>query len=309
MKIEGQYVSLTAKAASLELNISREAVRFLKEERSGSSFSVIPLRLGSTSVEMEEVRDPEEEIVKRLLELITGREVRSLSLKEITDTKLPQVEEPKFGAQYSREEISAKVNELRFYAYGEVRTGDGRRIEFQVELNLFNLGLRVEKEIARFGSLAFVDPLIINLDGSPDLLSSSEFEFDLEGDGNKERIPYLAKGKGFIFFDRNGNGSVDGGEIVGVRTGDAFAELRDLDEDGNEWIDEGDGAFEKLKVWIKNAQEDRVLTLSQVGVGALYTGDVEEFFNLGNRAIVRNLGIFLTERGTAGVLTKLDFVV
>ncbi|WP_457601150.1 hypothetical protein [Hydrogenivirga sp.] len=309
MRVAEHEVSLSASVSYVKFKLRKESVRVIESEGERNSFGVVPLRKELEPLSTEEVTDVKEMIVKKLLELLTGRKIKTLSFRELTDNELPLVEEPQFGAEYRREELSLKVNTLEFYAYGVVRTEDGRRIEFQVEISLFNLELELEEESVRTGSLALVDPLVIDLSGSPQLLSSSEFEFDLEGDGAKESVPYLAKGKGFIFFDRNDNERADGGEIVGVRSGDAFGELRSMDEDGNGWIDTGDGAFGKLKVWVKNPTEDKVLSLSRLGVGALYTGSAGTLFNLEGRGLVRNLGIYLKENGDAGLLTKLDFVV
>ena len=307
MRVEDSHVSLGGEVQSLEFSFQRRSITFIREEPRKNPFGVIPIRVKMQPIQVDSVEDAKELIVKKLIELLTGKKVKTLSIEDLTSTELPPVNEPQFGAVYEEENVSVKANRLNFFAYGEVRTKDGRVFRFEVNFKLFNMELKVSDKTVRSGSVALVDPLIIDLNGSPELLSPARFEFDINGDGKKEKVPLLAEGKGFIFFDRNSNNRVDRGEIVGVRTGDAFSELSSLDSDGNGWPDEGDPAFSRLKVLLRNAREDRVVSLSQLGVGALYTGSFKTVFNLGSTGVLKNLGLYLTESGNSGVLAKVDF--
>ena len=310
MRVQDSSVSLGGKVQSLDFKFQKRSITFIRENNSRKDpFGVTPLRVQWEPLKGESVEDVKELIVKKLIELLTGKKIKTLSLQDITSTDFPPVEEPKFGAVYREDSVEVSANKLDFYAYGEVRTGDGRRIRFQVSLSISNLEVVTSSKTVRSGSLALVDPLIVDLNGSPEFLSPAKFEFDLDGDGVSEQIPVLAKGKGFIFFDANNNGRPDGGEIVGSRTGDAFSELRGLDLDRNSWLDEGDETFRKLRIWLKNTSEDMVLTLRQAGIGALYTGSFETLFNLDDSGILRNLGLYLTESGGSGILAKVDFKV
>ena len=62
---------------------------------------------------------------------------------------------------------------------------------------------------ALFGQ-ATKDPLVINFSGSAAQLTDQFFRFDLDGDGQQENLPTLASGSGYLFFDRNGDGRMDG---------------------------------------------------------------------------------------------------
>ena len=309
MRVEDSQVSLTGNVHSLEFSLQRRSITFVSKESQKNPFGVVPIRVKMEPIQADSMEDAKELIVKKLIELLTGEKVKTLSIEDLTSTELPPVEEPQFGAVYEEENLSIKANRLDFFAYGEVRTKDGKVVRFEVNFSLFNLELDVSAKSVRSGSVALVDPLIIDLNGSPDLLSPAKFEFDINGDGNKEKVPLLAEGKGFIFFDRNSNNRVDGGEIVGVRSGDAFSELRSLDSDGNGWLDEDDPAFGRLRVWLKNPRKDRTVGLSQLGVGALYTGSFNTVFDLENFGVLKNLGIYLTESGGSGILAKVDFKV
>ncbi len=307
MKVEDSQVSFGGKVQSLEFSLIRRSISFIKEESQKDPFGVVPLRGKVEPISTENVEDVKELIVKKLIELLTGRKIKTLSIEDFTSPKLPPVEEPKVGAVYREDRIEIEANRLDFFAYGEVRTKDGRVFRFEVNMSLFNLEIEVSNKTVRSGSVALVDPLIIDLSGSPELLSPARFEFDLDGDGDKESVPLLAEGKGFVFFDANENGKPDGGEIVGTRTGDAFSELRTLDSDKNGWIDEGDQAFNRLRVWLKNYGVDKVMSLSQLGVGALYTGSFGTLFDLEGSGVLKNLGLYITESGDAGTLAKVDF--
>ena len=309
MRVENSQVSLAGNVQRLEFKLQRRSITFFKEKFQKDPFGVTPLRVKTEPVSAESVEDVKELVVKKLVELLTGRKIKTLSIQDLTNTKLPPVEEPRFGAVYEEENLSLKADRLNFFAHGEVRTKDGRVFRFEVSFSLFNLELDVSTRSVRSGSVALVDPLVIDLNGSPELLSPARFEFDLDGDGDREGVPLLAEGKGFIFFDRNSNNRADGGEIVGVRSGDAFAELRAYDEDGNGWLDEGDASFNRLKVWLKSPGEDRTVSLSQLGVGALYTGSFNTMFDLKSSGVLRNLGLYLTESGDSGILAKVDFKV
>lgn len=310
MRVQDSSVSLNGNVKSLEFRSQKRSLTFIRENNSTKDpFGVTPLRSELDPLKGESVEDVKDLIVKKLIELLTGRKIKTLSLQDITSTDLPPVEEPKFGAVYREDSVEVSANKLDFYAYGEVRTEDGRRIRFKVSLSLNNLEVRTSSKTVRSGSLALVDPLIVDLEGSPEFLSPAKFEFDLDGDGASENIPMLGKGKGFIFFDTNDNGKPDGGEIVGTKTGDAFSELRRLDLDRNSWLDEGDESFKKLRVWLKSPSEDKVLTMSQAGIGALYTGSFRTLFDLEGSGILRNLGLYLTESGGSGILAKVDFKV
>lgn len=309
MRVEDSQVSFGGGVRFFDLSFRKESIRFIEEEKSENSFGVIPVRFEMDPISAESVEDARELLVKKILEMLTGKKIKTLSINDITRSDIEPIEEPKFGAEYRKEELSVEVSALDFYAYGFIKTKEGEVINFEVSLKLLNVEVEVSSESVRSGSLALVDPLIIDLSGSPDLLSPAKFEFDLEGDGKKENIPYLAGGKGFVFFDMNKNDVADGGEIIGVKSGDAFSELKNLDVDNNGWIDEGDGVFEDLKVWIKNIQEDRVVSLKDLGVGALYTGSLDTFFKIRDSGVIGDLGVYVTESGDAGTLAKVDFLV
>lgn len=160
----------------------------------------------------------------------------------------------------------------------------------------------------------FFDPLVLNFDGELPDLDTKEFSFDIDCDGKNDQISMLKKGSGFLALDKNNNGSVDDGtELFGPLNGNGFTDLKQYDSDKNGWIDENDPIFNKLRVWMKNKDEDNLVALGEVGIGAIYLGSSQGQFELKNSETnesmgrIRGNGLFLNEDGTSGFMTQIDF--
>lgn len=199
---------------------------------------------------------------------------------------------------------------------GRVRTADGREITLRLELEMrreFEMHL---SERLRLGTAQRKDPLIVNFSGTSAQLSDQTFSIDLDGDGTADRAHFAAAGSGFLVFDRNGDGIVnDGSELVGARSGDGFADLGQLDDDGNGWVDEGDRAYTVLRIWTRDAAgKDRLQGLNDAGVGAISVSAIASPFALRDseniaRGDVRSTGLYLTEDGKAGSIQQIDLLV
>lgn len=193
---------------------------------------------------------------------------------------------------------------------GRVKTCDGRDIDFNFAVAMereFDSEVAYEEE----GKLVLRDPLVLSFDGQAAELTEQRIDFDLDADGQPERIPGLAAHCGFLVFDRNGNGKADnGGELFGVASGNGFADLSELDADRNGWIDEADPAFAQLAVWSGEGFD----TLAKRGVGALCTAAVDAPFALKNGSNqllgqIRSAGVYLSEAGQAGLMQQVDLAV
>lgn len=200
-----------------------------------------------------------------------------------------------------------------FRSSGYAVTEDGRSISFDVE---FAMSRSFSERFESLTSETYVltDPLIINLDSNVTSVSDKKFSFDLDGDGEKEEISFAGEGSGFLALDLNGNGVIDdGSELFGTKSGNGFADLAAYDEDGNGWIDENDDVYAKLSVWVKDADgNDKLLTLKEANVGAIYLGNVSTEFSLNDGAtnetngVMRRSGVYLKESGGAGTLSHVD---
>jgi len=219
------------------------------------------------------------------------------------------------GVVYQRQERYQEQETMRFQAVGVVRTEDGREIEFSVAMNMSREFVQ-ESNLDLQAGTKKVDPLVINFDGKSAELSQTRFEFDLDNNGTTEQIASLRPGSGYLALDRNGDGSINNGsELFGPSSGRGFAELAAYDEDGNNFIDEGDSIYKQLRIWTTN--EDGSTQLAALGdknVGAIFLGHVSSPFQLkdtNNQSLgeVVNSGIYLKEDGGVGVVQEINLTV
>ena len=259
-------------------------------------------------------------LLKAIVQQLTGRLMdvfEEKDMQEADDSASTEAAPTRDGGPALRVTVSreyAESESMQFGAAGTVRTADGREINFAVSLSMQRSYVERSQVQMEFGSAPRLkDPLVINFDGQAASLSDGRYEFDLDADGEMDRIPGLSSGRAFLVLDRNGNGRVDdGSELLGALSGNGYADLRQFDSDGNGFIDEGDPVFAKLGVWRPEA--DGIRSLASTGVGALATAAVDTPFKLtdaGNQQTgqVRGSSIYLTESGRVGTTQQLDLVV
>ena len=200
-------------------------------------------------------------------------------------------------------------------AGGVVRTADGREINFSMDVSMSRQFMSNQSLSIRAGA-AMTDPLVINLSGAVGDLTEQKYSFDIDSDGDADQISFAGQGSGFLALDRNGDGTInDGGELFGTESGNGFKDLAAFDTDGNQWIDENDAVFDKLRIWMKDETgHDRLVALGQAGVGAIYLGNVSTEFAVKEAANtqqgqVRSSGMFLRENGMVGVIQQIDLAV
>jgi hypothetical protein len=271
---------------------------------------------------------PEIILVEKIVEMFTGRKVR-IRVPDISgeDTngqipslpaegvQQPQRERAGWGLEYDASVKEYERESLNFEMSGVIKTTDGREINVSLTLTLDREFVRESSISVRAGD-AMIDPLVINFAGTAAQLTDGTFAFDINADGAQESVHSLTPGSGYLVIDRNNDGVVnDGSELFGPGTGDGFAELREYDSDGNDWIDETDPAYRQIRVWDADSGGNMSLsTLSEKGVGAIHVGSVSAQFSLKDRANLlqgesKKVGIYLTENGTPGTIQELDLVV
>ena len=127
---------------------------------------------------------------------------------------------------------------------------------------------------------------------------SEGVEFDLLSNGKPVQTGWVSAGDGLLVMDRNGDQSInDGGELFGSSTllangtkaPDGYAALSELDSNKDGVINQADGAFAKLGVWIDSNSDGHsgsgeIKTLTELGIKQLSlqvtTGDVVDHGNL-----------------------------
>lgn len=214
---------------------------------------------------------------------------------------------------YRQESWYAEQENTTFSTTGTVKTTDGREIHFNVDLEMSRSFEEYFSEDVAMTNFSLCDPLVINMDVGSAELSDQKFYFDLDADGEEDEIAMLGSGSGYLALDKNGDGKInDGRELFGTSSGDGFKDLAEYDTDHNGWIDENDAVWSKLKIWTKDENgQDKLYTLGEKGVGAIYLGSASTDFTLANdtgstKGLIRRTGIFLYENGAAGTVQHLD---
>ncbi|MBK1641756.1 hypothetical protein CKO12_07705 [Chromatium okenii] len=128
-------------------------------------------------------------------------------------------------------------------------------------------------------SVETADPLVLDLSGAGITTSGVDagVQFDLNGDGQQERVSTAVGDTWLLALDRNGNAQIDDGrELFGDQHGAAhgFAELARYDADASGRadgvIDANDAVFSQLRL-LQLSQDgtQRTQTLAEAGVTAL----------------------------------------
>jgi len=253
----------------------------------------------TTQLELSEQDKQKLLLVQRMIEMLTGKKIKFYVLKEINleagksafanpIKAPPSAVQPRqgWGLEYDLRESCYEQQKMSFTAQGTVRTADGREINFSVQLNMSREFASQHNLTIRAGDAALVDPLVINFSGSAPSLTETKFSFDLDSDGHQDQISFVGPGSGLLALDLDGDGRINNGmELFGPSSGDGFAELARYDEDGNQWIDESDPIYERLRIWTKDQNGNDVLfALGQKNVGAIFLGNVSTLFDLKDQA-------------------------
>jgi len=254
-------------------------------------------------------------LIKHILDLLFGKKIKDLdteSMAAATGSSGYQI----VTVSTVNEEIYHEQEAFSFDASGVVKTADGREIDISLSIGMSREFTSYYAETTKQEIMQVCDPLVINLDNAPASLSDMKFYFDLDTDGVEEEISYLNSGSGYLALDKNEDGIInDGSELFGTQSGDGFKDLVAYDSDNNGWIDENDEIFDKLKIWVTNADGNSTLySLKEKDVGAIYLGSVNTQFSLNSsldnsvNGYIRKTGLFLYETGMPGSLQHVDLV-
>lgn len=210
----------------------------------------------------------------------------------------------------------AEMEHTAYQSQGCVKTQDGRKISFNVEVEM-SRAFCEKYDSLTMEDYVCVDPLVLNLEDNVGQISDQKFLFDLNADGTEEEISFTGKGSGFLALDKNKDGIInDGSELFGTTSGNGFKDLAAYDEDGNGWIDENDAIFNDLSIWTLDDKGEKVLiSLKDADVGAIYLGSASTEFSLKNEenhntnGVIRSTGVFLKESGGAGTIQHIDLTI
>jgi hypothetical protein len=273
----------------------------------------------------DENLDPRLSLIKRLIELYTGRKIEIIKQSAVNDETAVSAYTSNnadaadaaapagWGVRYDFQESYSESEQTGVAIKGIVRTTDGREIVFNLNVQMNRSYVEQTGISLRLGDAARIDPLVVNFNGAAAQLSDWKFDFDLNADGVLENIPFVAPGSGILVFDKNGDRQVnDGRELFGPATGNGFAELAVLDEDKNKWIDENDSAYAMLSIWQRDqAGNESLVPIAQTNIGALNVGYIDSPFDLKDQnnnlqGQILRTGFYLSNAQTAGSLQQLD---
>jgi hypothetical protein len=220
-----------------------------------------------------------------------------------------------WGFQYSMNESYSENEVLSFQSKGIIKTADGKEINFNVAINM-SRSFYEENHISIQAGDAPIDPLVINFDRKVAEFENTTFSFDLDSNGKIDQISQLKSGSGLLALDLNNDGIInDGKELFGPQSGDGFKELSKYDSDNNNWIDENDAIFNKLRIWVKDDNgNDKLFALGEKGIGAIYLGNIDTQFSIKdtknkNLAEVKATGVFVKENGQVGTIQHINYVI
>lgn len=342
MKISGSNINMSASREYRETYIKEEKLKMWVGKESGDILDISDqakkLQVGTCSeakevgekIEMSDQDKWKLYLLQKLLEAMTGKKVKFYGLAELPKaqtTDLPDIKvsgelahpeqvQQGWGIEYDSYEAYTEEEQISFGAEGIINTTDGKEIQFSLGL-IMSRDFAAETQIhIRAGDAKFVDPLVINFDGTGAELTPGRFSFDLNMDGNEEKISFVEGNRGLLVLDLNHDGEVnDGGELFGPQTGDGFSELARYDQDGNNWIDENDEVYDQLGIWTKAFDgTDQLTSLREKGVGAIYLANVNTLFSLKDeqnqlQGQVVKTGVYLKEEGAAGTVQQINLTV
>lgn len=343
MQIEQANILLNSQRKAAQKTTIKESLKAWVGERppaTGETGSRLPARPGQGAVEIslsdqgraaaktarseksaddaaDAISDPKLRMIKLLFERLYNLKFDVLSLDdEAAETDPPAANGREgWGVEYDYHETYYEAEQTSISASGLIKTADGQEIQFTLNLSMSREFMTEKEQHLRLGDAA-KDPLVINFDGTAAQLANTEFLFDLDIDGRAEQISFAGPNSGFLALDRNEDGRINNGsELFGPSTGHGFAELAAYDEDRNQWLDERDSAFARLRIWTKDGQgADHLASLADKGIGAIYLEPISSEFSLKDsqnqfQGQVRSTSVYLGENGSAGTVQQVDLAV
>lgn len=272
-------------------------------------------------------------VMRRLLEAMTGKRIQLVRTKAVStsqqsaevlrqaedtgaaETATTATQRAGWGYEIEIRRTHTETTSLDFSAQGSIATEDGKMISFDASFIAQSSSVQVESVNLRGGDAQLKDPLVLLYSGTQAELTQQVKSFDLDVDGKLDQLPSLANGA-YVARDVNHNGTIDdGSELLGALSGDGFADLTSLDEDGNGFIDRGDSSYDELYLFNPGGAADQQLTsLAKAEVLGLYTGSVSTPLELKSntgelQGRVRSTGIYVTEDAGVRPMEQIDLKV
>ncbi len=259
--------------------------------------------------------DPKLMRILRALEILTGKKIDMSMFKKLQAEPSEQPQRVGWGVNYSYEHHEVHDESLDFSAQGNVKTEDGRTMDFAVAVSMRNHS-EVHESVSFKAGDALIDPLVLNFGADTVTISDVKHKFDLDLDGKSDTFSFVGSGSGFLALDKNNDRKINNGsELFGPTKGNGFKELAAYDSDKNNWIDENDSIFNSLVLWTKDDEGvENLYTLKEKNVGAIYLGNVNTQFTLNDstqnmQGQLKESGVYLKESGGVGTMQEVDLKI
>jgi hypothetical protein len=283
------------------VTISREA-RFLATINSDSASIKIDFTMKAseekTSKEKTDFSDwsSDDPVMKKLLMILeylsdmTGKDLKSQFMKKFKDLSHSLKNEDNRELQMEKDITRARSLDMK--------------VSFTFDLKSGNTRVEVE------GAMA--DPLVLDLDS--DGIETTDLKkgvnFDINGDGNKEKTAFTTGGDGLLALDRNNDGQItSGSELFGDQNGaeDGFMELKKFDSNGDSIINREDSVFKDLKVFISTENNTELHSLDEFGINEILINGKKNagFYNNGN--YIKETAAFKRTDGSEGNIGEVYF--
>jgi len=279
-------------------------------------------------VELTPEDDAKLQLVIAMIEIITGKKIEFTNISNFeqpseaaTNAKQEAIESTEaitgeYGFAYHYSETYSESEQTQFTAQGIIQTADGKEIAINLELNMSRDFVSHHSVDIRAGAAQLKDPLVINFSGTAAQLTDEKIAFDIDADGAEDQISFVGPNSGFLALDKNNDGKInDGSELFGALSGNGFSDLAQFDEDNNNFIDENDSIYNKLRIWTRDPEgNNQLIALGRANVGAIYLGYSSTPFEIKDvdnqlQGIVRASGIYVGDDGSVGTVQQLDLVV
>ncbi|AWL12867.1 hypothetical protein HMF8227_02415 [Saliniradius amylolyticus] len=323
---DNDRVEISQMAAILE--------RMTRQELSiSAASSPLPSKIQSNS-SPESISDdnglpPKFRTLKFMIELLSGEKLdmsllnRLRSINESQNRSSPSIPEtPPRVSNNNEPEVTELVyvkeqsywsQENQFSASGKIELAGGQQLSFEFDSYFGQSFYSESTQLLTRDQLK--DPLVLSFDGGPVRVTGDTHDFDLNGDGKQNSVAILDRGSAYLALDRNQDGIVnDGLELFGARTNNGFAELAELDEDGNGFIDSGDSIYDQLQLWFKSTDADKLQSLAGAGVAAISLDHISTPFRLMDehqqqQGVIRQSGVFIDQQGHGGLVQQIDLKI
>ncbi|MDK1286781.1 hypothetical protein [Pseudoalteromonas umbrosa] len=315
MKIESAQIELRNKHEG-QFHVSEQRTEVMIPEEDQSALPMVDTevaKVDQAAIDMEMGNDAKMYILKLLVQKLTGKEVSwydDTIGKDVAEAEAADAEQPE-PTHVIVERLSHEQQSNVFKVGGQITLQNGEQIAFAFKSVFEQSHTSYERTIE---DINMKDPLIISFTNKAVELDSEQMQFDIDADGKVDTFSHLKKGYGFLALDLNNNSRIDDGtELFGALSGNGFADLAQYDQDGNGFIDENDEVFDSLRVWIKNKDEDKLVTLSEASIGAIGLQNADTPLNIREqgelKGAIRKSGFYLDEQGKPSLVQQIDYVV